>query len=68
MPEYLFRFRSIHALVDGHHELENQEIYFTPPEQLNDPLEGFKDIFWQGDAIARSRATRRLVGDANRRT
>ena len=51
MSEYLFRFRSIHALLDGHHELENQEIYFSPPEQLNDPLEGFKAIFWQGDAI-----------------
>jgi len=31
--------------------LKNQEIYFSPPEQLNDPVEGFKDIFWQGDGI-----------------
>jgi hypothetical protein len=51
MPEHLFRFRTIHALLDSRHELEHQEIYFSPPEQLNDPLEGFKDIFWQGDAI-----------------
>ena len=49
--EYLYRFRSVHALLDGYHELENQEIYFSPPDELNDPLEGFKDIFWRGDAI-----------------
>jgi hypothetical protein len=51
MPDHLFRFRSIHALVDGHQELEAQQIYFCPPDQLNDPLEGFKDIFWRGDRI-----------------
>lgn len=51
MPEHLFRFRSIPALLDEHHELENQDIYFSPPEELNDPLEGFKDIFWRGDSI-----------------
>ena len=27
------------------------DIYFSPPEQLYDPVEGFKDIFWQGDGI-----------------
>jgi len=47
----IYRFRSIHALLDGFHELENQEIYFAPPEKLNDPVEGFKDIFWNGDMI-----------------
>ena len=51
MSDYLYRFRSMPALLDGFHELENQEIYFSPPEQLNDPLEGFKDVFWQGDRI-----------------
>jgi len=51
MPDHFFRFRSIRNLLDGFHELENQEIYFSPPRDLNDPVEGFKDLFWQGDAI-----------------
>ncbi|SCB31632.1 DUF2971 domain-containing protein [Cupriavidus alkaliphilus] len=51
MQDYLYRFRSTHALLDGFRELENQEIYFCPPEGLNDPLEGFKHIFWRGDEI-----------------
>lgn len=50
-PTRLYRFRSAKALLDGFKELENQEIYFAPPEALNDPLEGFKDIFWKGDEI-----------------
>jgi hypothetical protein len=29
-----------------------QEIYFAPPENLNDPMEGYKDVFWSGDLIA----------------
>lgn len=51
MSDHLYRFRSIHALLDGHQELEKQQIYFCPPDQLNDTLEGFKDIFWKGDHI-----------------
>jgi Protein of unknown function (DUF2971) len=31
--------------------LERQEIYFSPPAKLNDAMEGFKDLFWQGDEI-----------------
>lgn len=50
-PKYLYRFRSINNLLGEHQELENQEIYFAPLDQLNDPMEGFKDIFWQGDEI-----------------
>jgi hypothetical protein len=50
MP-YFFRFRSTEALLDKYHELENQEIYFCPPDDLNDPTEGFKDLFWRGDEI-----------------
>lgn len=49
--DHLYRFRSTHALLDGYQELENQQIYFSPPEGLNDPLEGFKHIFWRGDQI-----------------
>jgi hypothetical protein len=50
-PEFLYRFRSVKRLLQGH-ELENQEIYFASPPELNDPMEGFRDLFWQGDRIA----------------
>ncbi|SEI04425.1 hypothetical protein SAMN02799636_05129 [Methylobacterium sp. 275MFSha3.1] len=50
MPEFLYRFRPLFRLLD-HNELENQEIYFAAPKQLNDPMEGFRDIFWKGDSI-----------------
>ena len=33
-------------------ELESQTIYFASPEQLNDPMEGLRDVFWHGDKIA----------------
>lgn len=47
-----YRFRSPKSLLDEHRELERQSIYFARPEQLNDPMEGFRDIFWAGDHIA----------------
>ncbi|MDQ0465581.1 hypothetical protein QO010_003370 [Caulobacter ginsengisoli] len=47
----LYRFRSTDALIGMRAELENLEIFFSSPEQLNDPLEGFKDFVWDGDAI-----------------
>lgn len=46
------RFRSTDILLGEPHELENQEIYFASPEELNDPMEGFKDIYWHGDEVA----------------
>ena len=51
MPKYFHRFRSIDALLDGRHELENQEIFFASPAQLNDPREGVRDVFWHGDRV-----------------
>lgn len=51
MPDFLYRFRTADALIGSRQELQNQEIYFSAPEQLNDPVEGFKDIFWTGDAV-----------------
>ena len=48
---YVYRFRSIEALLDKYHELENQTIYFASPDELNDPMEGFRDIVWRGDKI-----------------
>ena len=47
----LYRFRSINYLLGKYNELENQSIYFASPEKLNDPLEGLRNIFWQGDQI-----------------
>ena len=51
MSEYFYRYRPIERVLDGSHELENQEIYFSTPDELNDPVEGFKDLFWLGDEI-----------------
>ena len=50
-PNTLYRFRSIDAVLDKYQELENQTIYFASPDQLNDPMEGFRDIVWRGDKI-----------------
>lgn len=46
----MYRFRSIDSLL-GRQELEKQQIYFASLEQLNDPLEGTRHYFWQGDLI-----------------
>ena len=51
MTEF-FRFRSMEYLLgDEYQELEKQTIYFASPEELNDPMEGFRDIVWSGDKI-----------------
>ena len=50
MAEF-FRFRSIDSLLGKFQELEAQTIYFTSPEELNDPMEGLRDIVWNGDKI-----------------
>lgn len=48
----LYRFRSIDKLLgDKYLELENQTIYFSPPEYLNDPVEGLRDICFSGDSV-----------------
>ena len=40
-----------YLLGDDYQELEKQTIYFASPDQLNDPMEGFRDIVWSGDKI-----------------
>ena len=48
----VYRFRSMEYLLgDDYQELEKQAIYFASPDQLNDPMEGFRDIVWRGDRI-----------------
>jgi hypothetical protein len=50
MPEIFCRFRPL-ASIFRFQELEEQQIYFSDPKELNDPIEGYLDIFWQGDGI-----------------
>ena len=40
MDNYLYRYRPIYAVLDGFHELDEQQIYFSTPAELNDPMEG----------------------------
>ena len=47
----VYRFRSMDCLLDKYQELEKQTIYFASPDQLNDPMEGLRDIVWRGDKI-----------------
>lgn len=49
-PQYLYRFRSIEKLLK-YKELKNNEIYFSTLEELNDPVEGFVNIYWLGDEV-----------------
>ena len=46
-----YRFRSMECLLDKYQELEKQTIYFASPNELNDPMEGFRDIVWRGDKV-----------------
>lgn len=46
-----YRFRSLDNLLGKYKELENQEIYFASPSEQNDPMEGYHEIYFQGDAI-----------------
>ncbi|PHR58200.1 MAG: DUF2971 domain-containing protein [Arcobacter sp.] len=46
-----YRFRSIDRLLGKDNELEEQTIFFASPEELNDPMEGFRNIFFSGDTI-----------------
>lgn len=48
---YIYKFRSTYAILDGYNELRNEEIYFSPLDDLNDPIEGFMDVYWQGDTV-----------------
>ncbi|MHC1753002.1 DUF2971 domain-containing protein [Humidesulfovibrio sp.] len=61
MTKYLYRYRPIKAVLDEFHELENQEIYFSTTDELNDPMEGFKDIFWLGDEIVWRNFTKHYI-------
>lgn len=51
MAEF-YRFRSTDRLLGKSRELDRQVIYFADPAELNDPMEGFRDMVWSGDGIA----------------
>ncbi|WP_329767504.1 hypothetical protein [Bacillus nitratireducens] len=47
----MYRFRNIKSLLGEYKELENQEIYFSDLDSLNDPMEGIREYYWKGDII-----------------
>lgn len=49
--EYLYRYRSIKSLFK-YKELDNLSIYFAKLDELNDQMEKYMNVVWQGDAIA----------------
>ena len=48
--QLLYRFRKLKHIFE-YKELENQEIYFASNEELNDPMEAYKTVIFQGDSI-----------------
>lgn len=51
IPDKFYRFRSITNLLGEHKELERLTLYFASPDELNDPIEGYMDLVWEGDEI-----------------
>ena len=61
MTEF-YRFRSKEKLLrEPFQELERQTIFFAGAEELNDPVEGFRDIVWDGDPIVWSNLFKHYV-------
>ena len=46
----MYRYRPTGSLFEFK-ELENLELYFASPQELNDPIEGMMEVIWQGDEI-----------------
>jgi hypothetical protein len=52
--DHMYRFRPVDRLLSKpgeEGELDGQYIFFASPEQLNDPMEGYKDVYFEGDSI-----------------
>ena len=45
----LYRYRPIESAIK---EINNETFHFATQEELNDPIEGFVRVFWQGDKAA----------------
>lgn len=50
--EYIYRFRPINSVLGEFEELKLSEIFLSSLNDLNDPMEGFKNMVWSGDQIA----------------
>lgn len=48
--QLFYRFRTLKNIFE-YKELENLEIYFASTDELNDPMEAYKDVIFQGDII-----------------
>lgn len=46
----VYRYRTIKQLLNRKELLDNY-LYFSELENLNDPMEGFLNVFWDGDSI-----------------
>ena len=51
MLDAIYRYRSMDALLGERKELERHQIYLAKSGELNDPMEGYKDVVWRGDAV-----------------
>ena len=47
----IYRFRTAKQILGQNQELEKQTVYFASPEELNDPMERYREFVWQGDSI-----------------
>ena len=47
----IYRFRPMRNLINKYDELEDQELVLSSPRYMNDPLEGYQDVFWEGDEV-----------------
>jgi len=48
---FFYRIRPMDKLLGEYAELDRQEIYFSGPDELNDPMERDRNIVWIGDSI-----------------
>ena len=51
VENFIYRYRSLEKIFKFN-ELENLEIYFSKQSELNDQMENYMNIIWQGDEIA----------------
>ena len=65
MTTHLYRIRSTKHLLGEYQELRHQQIYFAEPSELNDPMEGFRDIVWRGDEIVWANLFRNYISCLN---
>ena len=65
MTQKIYRLRSAKHLIGTYQELREQEIYFAKPDELNDPMEGFRDIVWRGDTIVWENLFRNYISCLN---